>query len=127
MVNQIQVKDICQSTTQEWLQNGALLVYVFEKEDVDTLLYDSPKIINISLSDFDNRFSEIPKDKEVVMVCKSGGRNLRTVGFLVNHRYTNEVNMKQGIARWAQKGFPTKGDSNILIGDGYYCSSSGCC
>lgn len=127
MENQTLVKEICPTTTQEWVKNGALLVDVREKDEVNELAYDVPNIINIPLSEFEERFNEIPKDKDVVMVCKGGGRSLRAAGFLVNHGYDKVVNMQHGIARWVQKGFPTKGNSSVVTGNDSCCSSSGCC
>jgi len=129
MENQTLVKEICPTTTQEWVKNGALLVDVREKDEVETLAYDVPNIINIPLSEFEDRFAEVPKDKDVVMVCKGGGRSLRAAGFLINHGYNPNkvVNMQHGIIRWVQKGFPTKGDTTVVTGDGSYCSTSGCC
>lgn len=121
------VKEICPTTTQQWVKNGALLVDVREKDEVEQLAYDVPNIINIPLSEFETRFNEIPKDKSVVMVCKGGGRSLRAAGFLVNHGYTNVVNMQHGITRWVQKGFPTKGDTSFVTGSDACCSTSGCC
>jgi len=108
MEKQSLVKEICPTTTQAWVKNGALLVDVREKDEIAELAYDVPNIINIPLSEFEERFSEIPKDKEVVVVCRSGARSLRTAGFLVNHGYTKVVNMEHGMIRWATKGFPTK-------------------
>lgn len=128
MEKQTLVKEICPTTTQEWVKNGALLVDVREKEEVEQLAYDVPNIINIPLSVFEDHYTEIPKDKEVVMVCRSGARSLRTAGFLINHGYTNVVNMEHGIIRWVQKGFPTKGDTSSVKGDeGSCCSTSECC
>jgi rhodanese-related sulfurtransferase len=49
MENQTLVKEICSTTTQEWVKNGALLVDVREKEEVEELAYDVPNIINIPL------------------------------------------------------------------------------
>lgn len=83
MENQTLAKEICPTTTQEWVKNGALLVDVREKIEVEELAYDVPNIINIPLSEFEERFNEIPKKKDVVMVCKDGGRSLRASGFLV--------------------------------------------
>lgn len=85
MNNQTLVKEICPTTTQQWVKDGALLVDVREMDEVAQLAYDVPNIVNIPLSQFEERFNEIPKDKPVVMVCKSGGRSLRAAGFLVNH------------------------------------------
>lgn len=127
MENQRLVKEICPTTTQQWVKNGALLVDVREKEEVVALSYDVPNLINIPLSEFEDRYLEVPKDKEVVMVCKGGSRSLRAAGFLGNHGYTNVVNMQHGIARWVQKGFPTIGDTSIITDNDACCSTSSCC
>jgi rhodanese-related sulfurtransferase len=127
MENKTLVKEICPTTTQEWVKKGALLVDVREKDEVAELAYDVPNIINIPLSEFEERFNEIPKDRDVVIVCKGGGRSLRAAGFLVNHGYTNVMNMQHGIARWVQKGFPTKGNTSVVTGSDSCCSTSGCC
>lgn len=124
MENQTLVKEICPTTTQKWVANGALLVDVREKDEVAQLAYDVPNLMHIPLTQFEERFTEIPKDKEVVMVCKSGGRSLRAAGFLVNHGYDNVVNMKHGLIRWTQKGFPTKGDTSSIMEN---TSTSSCC
>jgi len=125
MEKQTLVKEICPTTTQGWVKNGALLVDVREKDEVAELAYDVPNIINIPLSEFEERFNEIPKYKEVVVVCKGGGRSLRAAGFLVNHGYTNVVNMEHGMIRWATKGFPTKGDTSFVLGN--TTQNTGCC
>ena len=119
MESQTLVKEICPTTTQEWVAKGALLVDVRETNEVAELSYDVPNIIHIPLTQFEERFTEIPKDKEVVIVCKSGGRSLRAAGFLVNHGYDKVVNMQHGMIRWAQKGFPTKGDTASVLGSAH--------
>lgn len=128
MGNQTLVKEICPTRTQEWIDDGALLIDVREKAEVKQLCFDVPNIINIPLSEFEERFLEIPKDQKVVMVCKDGYRSLRAAGFLINHGYGNVVNMKHGIIRWIQKGFSTRGDISIVATNDSCCSSSaGCC
>lgn len=124
MSTQNLVKEICPTTTQEWVKNGALLVDVREENEVAELAYDVPNIINIPLSEFESSYSEIPKDRDVVMVCRSGGRSLRAAGFLIKHGYDRVVNMEHGMIRWAQKGFPIKGDATDLLKNN---SSSSCC
>ncbi len=118
------VKEICPTSTQAWIKNGALLVDVREREEVAQLAYDVPEIVNIPLSEFEERYAEIPKDKEVVMVCKAGVRSLRAAGFLINHGYDNVVSMKHGLARWVQKDFPTKGDISGIVAS---AASNSCC
>lgn len=123
MSTQNLVKEICPTTTQEWVKNGALLVDVREKDEIESLSYDVPNIINIPLSEFEDRYTEIPNDRDVIMVCRSGGRSLRAAGFLLNHGYTKVMNMEHGLIRWVQKGFPTKGDTSEFLGK----PTSSCC
>ena len=126
MENQSLVKEICPTTTQDWVRNGAVLIDVREVDEVNELAYDVPEIINIPLSEFEDRFHEVPKDRDVVVVCRSGGRSLRAAGFLINHGYNREkvVNMQHGMIRWAQKGFPTKGNTTTVLTN---VPGSGCC
>jgi rhodanese-related sulfurtransferase len=128
METQTLVKEICPTTTQQWVKDGALLVDVREADEVAELKYDVPNILNIPLSEFETRYTEIPTDIKVVMVCKSGARSLRAAGYLINHGYEHVVNMKHGIIRWVQKGFPTIGDTiSVLPKDSDCYSKSGCC
>jgi rhodanese-related sulfurtransferase len=124
MEKQVKVTEICPTKTQVLIKNGALLVDVREKDEVAQLAYDVPNIINIPLSFFEEHYTEIPKDRQVVMVCKAGGRSLRATGFMVYHGYDNVINMKHGLIRWAQKGFPTIGDTASVLEN---TSASFCC
>lgn len=123
---QMLVNEICPTTTQGWVKRGALLVDVRERDEVEQLAYDVPHIINIPLSEFEVRYKELTMDKELVMVCRSGGRSLRAAGFLINNGYdpVKVVNMKHGIIRWVQRGFPAKGDTSTLLSTN---TNSGCC
>lgn len=125
METQTLVKEICPTTTQEWVKRGALLVDVREADEVAELAYDVHNVVNIPLSEFENRYTELPKEREMVIVCKGGSRSLRAAGFLINHGYDRDkvVNMQHGIIRWAQKGFPTKGDTSSASNS----STSGSC
>ena len=123
MESQTLVKEICPTTTQAYVKDGALLVDVRELDEVLILDFDVPQMLHIPLSEFDVRFTEIPKDRVVVTVCSSGTRSLRAAGFLVNHGYSQVVNMQLGLTRWVQKGFPTKGDISSFT----QTTSSSCC
>lgn len=119
--------EICPTTTMGRVQEGAMLVDVRERDEVMEAAYDVPNILNIPLSEFEERYKEIPTDQEVIMVCRSGGRSLKATYFLVNHGYKNVVNMQHGILRWAEKGFPIKGTLPTSNGASCDCSKPGCC
>jgi rhodanese-related sulfurtransferase len=123
---QTMVNEICPTTTQGWVKKGALLVDVRERDEVEQLAFDVSNIVNIPLSEFETGYKELPFDTNLVIVCRSGVRSLRAAGFLINNGYdpAKVVNMQHGIIRWAQKGFPTKGDTSAVLGT---TINSGCC
>ena len=126
MANQTLVNEICPTSTQEWVKRGALLVDVREVDEVEELAYDVPNILNIPLSEFEDRYQEVPTDCEVVVVCRGGVRSLRAAGFLINHGYDPEkvVNMEHGIIRWVKRGFPTIGDTSTAMDES---TGDSCC
>lgn len=129
MTKQTKVIEICPTTTQNWIKNGAILLDVREKDEVAQLAFDVPGTLHIPLSEFERRYNEVPSHKAIVVVCRGGQRSLRAAGFLINQGYNAEkvVNMQHGMNRWAQKGFPTKGDITAISNNSGCCSTSGCC
>ena len=53
------------------------------------------------------RLNEIPRDQEVVIQCKSGGRSQMVADFLVKSGYTKVSNLAGGILAWATEIDPT--------------------
>ncbi len=73
---------------------------VFLLDVRETYEYEAENIggLNIPMSELPNRVSEIPKDKTVVVYCRSGGRSSSAINFLVdNFKYTNLKNSSGGI------------------------------
>ena len=117
-----EAKEVCPTTTRRLIGEGALLVDVRESEEVQAVAFDVPSIIHIPLSELEQRWSEVPKDREVVLVCRVGERSLKATYFLQYHGYTQVSNMAGGIEKWARKGFPITGQ---LVPAGV--SAGGCC
>jgi len=57
----------------------------------------------IPQNDVPNRLAEIPRDKEIVVQCRSGARSQRIAEFLMQSGYTNVVNLAGGILAWADE------------------------
>jgi adenylyltransferase/sulfurtransferase len=57
----------------------------------------------IPQNDVPNRLAEIPRDKEIVVQCRSGARSQRIAEFLKQSGYTNVVNLAGGILAWAEE------------------------
>ena len=102
-----EAKEVCPTSTRRLIATGALLVDVRETDEVANCSFDVPAIVNISMSQLEERWSEVPKDREVVMVCLSGERSLKATYFLQYQGFTNVSNMGGGIAKWVRKGHVT--------------------
>lgn len=68
-----------------------------------------PGAINIPLSSFQSRYTEIPTDKSVVLVCRTGGRSGMAAEMLASTGvYTNVVNLNGGTLDWVRAGNPVE-------------------
>lgn len=61
----------------------------------------------IPLGELNGRMQELPKDKEIVCVCASGGRSSSATKMLIGAGYS-AVNMEGGMFNWQRAGLPTK-------------------
>jgi len=54
--------------------------------------------INVPTSSIQTQFSSIPKDKDVIIYCRSGARSSMVINFLEqNFGYTNLTNLTGGV------------------------------
>ena len=73
--------------------------------------YDAGHIPNVKLiplGELPNRLNEIPKDKFVVMTCRSGNRSNQATQFLRSKGFDNVHNMQGGILAWQKAGLPVE-------------------
>jgi rhodanese-related sulfurtransferase len=119
------IKEVCPTSTQELVKRGYLLLDIREKSEVETLAFDVPNLMHIPMSEIEERYLEIPKNQIIVVVCETGERSLRVVVFLQDYGFTNLINMKKGLVKWVQKGFPTIGDTST-IPEHVCCGGSHC-
>jgi len=92
----------------ELIEQGALLIDVREPEEVADAAFDVPGVMLIPFSRFEQRFREIPSDRQVIIGCRSGSRSMMATRFLMNQGYDKAINLQRGIMFWEQKGFPVK-------------------
>jgi rhodanese-related sulfurtransferase len=63
----------------------------------------------IPLDQLSNRLSEVPKDKDVVVVCLSGHRSQNGTTILQQAGFTNVSCLNGGLQAWAAAGYPVEG------------------
>ena len=86
----------------EMSKSGAVLVDVRTPAEVEKGKA-SPAVINIPLQEIPQRLSEFPKDKDVLVYCRSGKRSMAASKFLVENGYTRVFNIDGGIMALPQK------------------------
>src|SRR5207248_11801176 len=62
-----------------------------------------PGTVLVPLPELPNRLAEVPRDREVVVHCKSGMRSAKAIEFLRSQGYSKLVNLTGGILAWAEK------------------------
>ena len=66
------------------------------------------KSVLIPLDELPNRLSEVPKDRDVVVVCRSGTRSKEGAAILRQAGYTRVTCMTGGLQAWAAAGYPVE-------------------
>ncbi len=92
------------------LENDVLLVDVREVDELAVIAYDVKNLLNVPLSEFEQRFTEIPKNQKVVFGCRAGARSARAIEFLVHNGYDAAflINLEGGMNAWEAYGLKTK-------------------
>lgn len=90
------------------IQNGAILVDVRELDEFNEMSCDVEQNINVPMSQFQNAIQTLPKDKEIITICHSGGRSFVATQLLIAYGYSNVTNLVGGILSWQLVGLPTK-------------------
>ncbi len=70
-----------------------------------------PGALSLPQSDLAIRLAEVPKDRDVLVVCASGNRSMRSAGFLKAVGYTRVTNLAGGTSGWIEAGNPVEKDS----------------
>jgi rhodanese-related sulfurtransferase len=97
----MQVQEISVVELAERLDAGAVVVDVRQPDEY--LGGHVPGAVLIPLNDVPERFGELPTDREVLVVCRSGGRSHVASEFLLANG-VRAVNVAGGTLAWIESG-----------------------
>jgi phage shock protein E len=63
---------------------------------------------HIPLGELAAHLGEIPRDRELLLFCRSGNRSGRATQFLHQQGFTQARNVEGGIIAWTGHGFPVE-------------------
>lgn len=91
------------SEAREAMERGAVLLDVREPHEWQA--GHAPKARHIPLGQLGARAGELPRNREVLVVCRSGARSSRAAKLLSAQR-GDVANVKGGMNAWARAGLP---------------------
>ncbi len=75
---------------------------VRKPHEADIVKFDWADLL-VPHEDVGQQLEQIPKDREILVHCKMGGRSAKAAAVLANAGYTSVTNMEGGIVGWAQQ------------------------
>jgi rhodanese-related sulfurtransferase len=93
------------------LDEGAALLDVREQNEWDA--GHAPDAQFIPLGELTARVGELPRDRRIVVICRSGARSDRAAQFLAEQGF-DAVNVSGGMRAWVAGGY----DDEVVASDG---------
>ena len=90
------------SSTQ--LSDDAYLIDV--REDDEWQAGHAATAVHLPMNQLPERLGEVPRDADVVIVCRSGHRSAEVVRYLLAQGFGNVRNLTDGMFGWAAAGRP---------------------
>ncbi len=99
-------QEISPAQAQTMLDKGeAVLIDVREPYEYSEVHAKGATLI--PLGEIQQRLAEIPTDKDVLMICRSGGRSSQACMIAVSNGRGRLYNVSGGTLAWLQAGLPT--------------------
>ncbi len=85
-------------------ESGVFVLDVRTQEEWNE--FHAPNTTLIPLDQLPARLSEIPRDREIVVVCRSGNRSQQARDILLNAGFEQVSSMAGGLNEWRASGYP---------------------
>lgn len=94
--------DIFVTELSERLEKGEHPIMVDVREEHEWDMQHLEGVMKVSLGNLPNALAELAayKDKEVIMICRSGGRSGQACSILRNQGFSNVRNLTGGMLAW---------------------------
>jgi rhodanese-related sulfurtransferase len=99
-------KEISVDEAYEMYRAGTFVLDMRTQEEWDE--YHAPNTTLIPLDQLPGRLNELPKDREILVVCRSGNRSQEGRDILLAAGF-NATSMTGGLKEWYAKGYPIEG------------------
>ena len=70
----------------------------------------APNAVHVPMMQIPHRLAELPEDRDVVVICRVGGRSAQVVSYLLAQGRTRASNLDGGMFAWESAGRPVVRD-----------------
>ena len=99
------MEEVTPQEGQRRVQQGAVLLDVREDNEYREVRAQGAQLMPLSM--FEESFQQLPKDQEIVVICRSGARSARAAQYLLDRGF-NAVNLQGGTIAWEEQGLPVE-------------------
>lgn len=103
--NQALPKEVSVAQAAELRDSGAFVLDVREPSEWKEV--HVPDSTLIPLGELPGRLNEVPKDRQVVVICRSGNRSAQGRDVLLKAGFQDVTSVAGGIRDWQSGGYPT--------------------
>ncbi len=101
----MQVKEIDVSELKKRLDAGEDVVLLDIRSDAEVRQGILPGSEHLPMHLIPLKLQDLPRDKDVILYCRSGARSYHACAFLAQQGVDNAFNLRGGIIDWARHGY----------------------
>ncbi len=99
------VKEIDATELASRMQAGEPIALIDIRSDAEVAQGMIPGSEHLAMHLIPLRQQDLPRDREIVLYCRSGARSYHACNFLQQQGLDNVVNLRGGIIAWARSGY----------------------
>ena|SRR3989338_3855052 len=100
------IKEVDASELHRWVNDATHDLRVIDVRQMQEIAAGTvPKAEPLPLHTLPAKVHELPREKKLVMVCRSGARSAQACLFLQQQGFSNVYNLRGGMMGWVQSGF----------------------
>ncbi len=101
------IKEIDAAQLAQWVRDPNRKLRVIDVRQMHEIASGTvPKAEALPLHMLPAKIQDLPRDEELVVVCRSGARSAQACLFLLQNGFSNVYNLRGGMMGWMQSGFP---------------------
>jgi rhodanese-related sulfurtransferase len=100
------INEIDSESLHERIASGEDVLLVDIRTPAEIAQGAIPAALHLPMHLIPIRINELPKDREVVLYCRSGARSYQACAYMMQQGYDRVLNLRGGIIAWARHGYP---------------------